>query len=75
MVTELVVSPLSCSFHLHIITKPLQFEVICHPEIHAIFDPIPPSFSTSVSSRRASRSFGTDRMSNGGRKRPIELRR
>jgi hypothetical protein len=28
-----------------------------------------------VSSRRASRSFGTDRMSNGGRKRPIELRR
>jgi hypothetical protein len=62
-------------FRLPIIIKPLQFEAARHPELHAVFDLSPSPFSTLVSSHQASRSCGTDRMSNGGQKRPIGLRR
>jgi hypothetical protein len=60
-------------FCLHIITEPLHFKVVHHPKLHAIFDPTPPPFSSLVSLHRASRLFGTDRVSNGGQKCLIGL--
>jgi hypothetical protein len=65
-VTEPIFSLFSIHFRLLNITKPLKFKVVCHPKLHAVFDLTPPPFSSLVSSHRASHSFGTGRMSNGG---------